>query len=145
MFWKYLLIIVIGLASGSVIAGGVFAFITIIGIIPRIAQRTRTQKYITVYETAITIGGVFGATTIGIDYYLPIGNILVAIYSLAIGIFVGCLAVALAETIDVIPILSRRVGLQEGIAIFLIMIALGKMLGSILYYVVPGFYDLPQQ
>jgi stage V sporulation protein AB len=145
MLFKYILMTIIGLASGTVIAGGIFAFITIIGIIPRIAQRTGTQKYITIYETAITIGGILGATTICVDYYLPIGNILVAIYSLAIGIFIGCLAVALAETIDVIPILSRRVGLQDGIAVFIIMIALGKMLGSILYYLVPGFYDLPQQ
>jgi stage V sporulation protein AB len=145
MIWKYLLMSIVGLASGSVIAGGVFAFITIIGIVPRIAQRTGTEEYITIYETAITIGGILGATTICVDYYLPIGNILVVLYSLAIGMFIGCLAVALAETIDVIPILSRRVGLQEGIAIFIITIALGKMLGSILYYLVPGFYDLPQQ
>lgn len=143
MFWKYVLMILIGFASGTVIAGGVFAFITIIGIVPRIAQKTGTQKYMAIYESSITVGGILGTSTIYIDYYLPIGSLLVAFYSLALGIFVGSLAVALAETIDVIPILSRRAGLQKGIAVFVITIALGKMIGSILYYIVPGFYNLP--
>ncbi len=140
---KYICTIIIGLASGSAIAAGVFAFITIIGIVPTFAQKTNTQKYMRIYETAITIGGIIGASTIIIDYSLPIGNILVVIYSFLIGIFIGSLAVSLAETLDVIPILARRTRLQKALGIFIITIALGKMVGSILYYVVEGFYNLP--
>lgn len=142
MLLKYIFMIVIGLGSGGVIAAGVFAFITIIGIIPRFAQKTGTQKYMSIYEDAITIGGILGASTMFIDYSIPIGNILAALYSLCVGIFVGCLAVSLAETLDVIPILTRRTRLQKALGIFIITVALGKMTGSILYYVISGFYNI---
>lgn len=142
MWWKYICMIILGIGSGGIIAGGVFAFITIIGIIPRFAQKTGTQKYMRIYENAIILGGIFGTTTMFIDYLIPIGSVLVVLYSGCIGIFIGCLAVSLAETLDVIPILSRRANLQKGLSIFIITLALGKMVGSILYYIIPGFYDL---
>lgn len=141
MVFKNICMIIIGLGSGAVISGGVFAFITIIGIVPRFAQKTKTQNYMKVYETAITLGGIIGASAMFINYQIPIGKVLAAIYSLCIGIFIGCLAVSLAETLNVIPILTRRAKVQKGLSIFIITLALGKMVGSILYFVVPGFYN----
>ncbi|MGN1318179.1 MAG: stage V sporulation protein AB, partial [Lachnospirales bacterium] len=70
----------------------------------------------------------------------PINPIIVIIYSLCIGIFFGCLAVSLAEVLNVIPILSRRINVQKGIKYFILSLALGKALGSALYYFLPGFY-----
>lgn len=142
MVLKYILLIIIGLGSGGVIAGGVFAFITIIGIVPRFAQKTGTQKYMPIYEDAITVGGILGTSTMFIDYSIRIGSILAALYSLCIGVFIGCLAVSLAETLDVIPVLSRRTRLEKALSVFIIVLALGKMTGSILYYIIPGFYDI---
>jgi len=140
MYCKQVLLVLLGFSSGMVIAGAVFAFIAIIGIVPRLAQKTATQKYIKLYEEAIILGGVFGATTQMFDYYLPIGAILVALLALCTGIFFGCLAVSLAEVLDVIPVLSRRARLQKGMAAFMLAIALGKMAGSAVYCFVPGFF-----
>ena len=47
----------IGLASGFVVAAGIFAFITMLGIIPRLAQRTGTADHIYGYEWMIILGG----------------------------------------------------------------------------------------
>lgn len=140
MIVKQLIAILIGFSSGVVVAGGIFAFIAIIGIVPRLAQRTMTIKYISVYEDAILLGGVFGVSTIFIDYYLPIGNFFVGIIGLAIGIFVGCLAVSLAEVLNVIPIFTRRIRLTKGLFYMIAALALGKLAGSLLYALVPGFY-----
>ncbi len=139
---KYIVLILIGLGSGAVISGAVFAFIAIIGIVPRLADKTDTTKYIVLYENAIIAGGIFGVFTILFDYYLPIGVIPVMIFGLAIGVFYGCLAVSLAEVLDVIPILTRRTLLYKGIKYFIIALALGKSLGAMLYYFVDGFYVL---
>ena len=49
-----------GLAGGMVTAAGVFALITVIGIIPRLAGRSRTGARIHTYETAICLGGILG-------------------------------------------------------------------------------------
>lgn len=129
-----------GLGSGVVIAGAVFAFIAIIGIVPRLAQKTKTENYIMLYEEAIILGGIFGTTTLVFDYYIPLAKPIVAILGVFIGVFYGVLAVSLAEVLNVIPILSRRGRIQQGLKYFVCAIAFGKVLGSVLYYFVPGFF-----
>lgn len=136
----YVTLILLGLSSGGVVAAGIFSFISAIGIVPRMAKRTATQKYIPLYEDMITIGGVFGTTTMFVSYHLPIGNILVAIFAFANGIFVGCLAIALAEVLNVIPIFLRRSRIVAGIPMFICSIALGKIFGSFLYFIIKGFF-----
>ncbi len=140
MWWKYLAVIIIGFGGGFIISAGVFAFITIIGIIPRLVQYTGTGKYLKLYEDIIIIGGFLASTAIYIDYYLPIGTILIVIYSLGIGIFVGCLSVAIAEVLDVIPIMSRREHLQPCVGTFIVTLGIGKSIGAIIFFVIEGFY-----
>lgn len=137
---KYVALILLGIGGGLVVSGAVFAFIAIIGIVPRLAGKTKTTKYIIFYENAIIFGGIFGVFTILFNYYIPVSHIFAAIYALLIGIFYGCLAVSLAEVLDVIPILTRRTMLSKGIKYFIVVLALGKALGSIIYYFVDGFY-----
>lgn len=138
---KYLILILLGIGSGAVISGAVFAFISIIGIVPRLAEKTKTNKYIVFHENAIIAGGIFGAFSIMFNYYIPIGIIPAMLFGFFIGIFYGCLAVSLAEVLDVIPILTRRTRVYKGLKYFIIAIALGKATGAILYYFVDGFYQ----
>lgn len=139
---KYLILILLGIGGGAVISGAVFAFIAIIGVVPRLAEKTKTNEYILFYENAIILGGIFGVLTLMFDFYLPIGIIPTMMYGLFIGIFYGCLAVSLAEVLNVIPILTRRTMLNKGIKYFIIALALGKALGAIIYYFVDGFYQI---
>ncbi|MBR1443685.1 MAG: stage V sporulation protein AB, partial [Firmicutes bacterium] len=106
MIIKGIILMLIGFSSGIVISGAVFAFIAIIGIVPRLAQKTKTEKYIMLYEEAIIFGGIFGAGDFMIDYNIPVGTAVSLFYMLCVGIFYGCLAVSLAVVLDVIPILS---------------------------------------
>ena len=139
-FFYALILILIGFSSGVVISGAVFAFITSLGIVQRLAKRTSTEKFIKLYEETIIFGGIFGVSTNLINYYIPIKSFLVASLSFLIGVFYGCLAMSLAEMLNVIPILVRRINIKSGLRFFILAIALGKLIGSILYYCVPGFY-----
>ena len=139
---KNLFLILIGLGSGVIISGAVFAFIAMIGIVPRLADKTDTANKIKLYEEAIILGGIFGAAEIYFNYSLPIGNIPVIILSLLIGMFTGCLAVSLAEVLNVIPILIRRSNIVNGLKYFVLAIAIGKLVGSIIYFFIEGFYHL---
>jgi stage V sporulation protein AB len=56
-----------------------------------------------------------------------------------VGIFVGCLAIALSEVLDGIPIFARRVKLKKGVSIAVIAVAIGKLVGSFIYFI-NGFY-----
>jgi len=133
--------IIIGFASGLVIAGAVFAFITIVGIVPRLAQKTKTTGKIKVYESALLLGGIFGTLATIFRFYLPIGHVGAVITSAANGIFIGCLAMSLAEVLNVIPIFSRRARMQRGLFFLVLAVAIGKLVGSLLYFIVPGFFD----
>ena len=134
------LVMLIGFASGVLVSGAVFAFITIVGVVPRLAQKTNSTRYIKVYESAIFAGGLMG---VAFSFFAPAGAWgfwLLPVVGLAAGIFYGCLAMSLAEVLNVIPILARRARLQRGMFFLVMAIAIGKMVGALLYFLVPGFF-----
>ncbi len=137
---KNIVLVLVGFGAGAVISAGVFAFITVLGVIPRLAQKSHTEHSVKFYEEVILFGGLFGCLAGFFDFKIKLFSVITVIISFLNGIFVGCLAVSLAETIDVIPIMTRRAHIQEGLMYFVIALALGKLLGALLYFVVPGFY-----
>ncbi|WP_058485807.1 stage V sporulation protein AB [Defluviitalea phaphyphila] len=139
MFFRNIISALVGFSGGIVIAGGIFAFIAIIGVIPRLIQKTKTNKYVILYENLVILGGILGSITMIWDVSLPIGKIGAIIIGFSFGIFVGCLAVSLAEILDVIPIMTRRFSIKTGIGFFLISTAIGKTIGALIYWIIPGF------
>lgn len=134
-WWQALVLGLLGLSAGGVIAAGVFAFLAIIGVFPRLMGRTRT-KHILLYETLIVLGGILG--NISDIYELPIhmgGNLALGIFGMTSGIFVGCLVMSLAETLKALPVINRRIGLAVGLQYVILAVALGKLAGSLVYFV----------
>lgn len=134
-FFQRLVLVFIGLSAGGIIAAGVFAFLAIIGVFPRMIGKTKTQKHIMLYDTFIVAGGVLGNA---LDIYeFPInagGTVFLGIFGLAVGIFVGCLVMSLAETLKTLPVISRRIHLAVGIQYIILALAAGKLTGSLLYF-----------
>lgn len=127
---KNIILIVIALAGGVTVSGGIVAFITMLGIIPRLASRTGTAKHMLLYEDCIMLGGIIGNVIAVFAIKIPMGFPGLLVFGIFSGIFVGCLAMALAETVNVIPIFTRRIKLTQGITFVLLSIALGKGLGA---------------
>ena len=96
---------VVGFAGGVGVAGGVFAFISILGILPRLAGRMGLAKYLYSLENMIAYGGIAGTIVSVFQLPLPIGYIGGMVIGFFSGIFTGALIMALAETLKVIPIL----------------------------------------
>lgn len=122
---------VIGFSGGIAVAGGTFALITILGIIPRMAARLRLTEYIYQFETCIAVGGSIGSILVIYQFSIPIGIIGVIISGFFAGIFVGSLSMALAECLKVMPILFKRVNLQTGMSAVIMAMAAGKCLGTL--------------
>jgi stage V sporulation protein AB len=137
---NYLLLVIIGFCSGVLVSGAVFAFITIVGIVPRLAQKTNSTRYIKVYESAIALGGIAGVVLGFFTKSVSWGIGVLPVIGMAAGIFYGCMAMSLAEVLNVIPILTRRAKLQRGMFFIVLAIALGKLAGALLYFLIPGFY-----
>lgn len=124
----------IGLCSGATVAAGVFAFITMLGIIPRLAARTNTADHILCYENAIILGGTLGNIWILFELPMHLSVVMVIAFGIFSGIFVGCLYMALAETLRVLPIMVNRIQLKEGFPIIVAAIAAGKVVGTLIEY-----------
>lgn len=131
---KWLLLAFLGLASGLAVASGIFAFITMLGIVPRLAARTNTAKHIVWYERMIIWGGTLGNIWILFRFPLPLTQILLVVFGVCAGIYVGCLVMALAEMLRVIPILVNRIQICEGFYFVPVAIALGKLTGTLFQY-----------
>lgn len=137
---KYIFLILFGIGGGVTISAGVFALITTIGIVPRMAEKTETQERLRIYESAISVGGILGTLEMYSAIPLPVGGFVTAVFFLCVGVFVGELAVSIAEVINVFPIFMRRARLTKGLTVIITAIALGKSIGSYLYFTVNGFY-----
>lgn len=129
---------VVGFAGGVGVAGGVFAFISILGILPRLAGRMGLAKYLYSLENMIAYGGIAGTIVSVFQLPLPIGYIGGMVIGLFSGIFTGALIMALAETLKVIPILCHRLKLVHGLPILIFSLALGKALGSFYQLIFTG-------
>ncbi len=134
MLLKNIFMCVLGLSFGVTVSAGVFGFITMLGVIPRFAQRTGTAAHIYGFENAIILGGTLGNILILFVHRFPVGGLGLAVYGLCSGIFVGCLAMALAESLRVIPIFVKRLRMKEGLPVILLAIALGKLAGTLFQY-----------
>ena len=72
-------------------------------------------------------------------YELPIPvwfgeKIVLGIFGLSAGIFVGCLVMSLAETLKAVPVLNRRIRLAVGLQYVILSVALGKLAGALIYF-----------
>ena len=56
-------------------------------------------------------------------------------FRLSGGVFVGMLAAALTEVLNVFPILAKRVGIEDRIIILIMAIVLGKIFGSLFHWI----------
>ena len=157
MFVKYIFMCFFALSGGMIVSGGVFTVLVAVGLIPRFADKTHTAKHIFWYEEMVIWGTITGCffsvfSSWGqIGYFIKnnmdinslwwanIGTGILAIIGIFSGMFVGCLALAIAEMLDTIPIFTRRIGFKKGLGIAILCVAVGKMLGSILYFS-RGFY-----
>ena len=137
---RHLAAIILGMGSGMVVSGAVFAFIAAIGVVTTMASRTGTVRYVRFYEEAIIIGGIFGVVAMVFSLTLPTNAWIVGTISILGGIFFGALAMSLAETLDVLPILSRRLKLKSGLNWMVCAIGIGKVCGALLYFLVDGFF-----
>ena len=117
-------------SAGGAIAAGYVAFITLLGIFERLSEKYKASKYYREIENCVIVGVSLGNLLSLLNVILPFGLAGLFIFNFIGGVFIGCLAGALAETLKVFPILSRRFSIRKGLPYILIAAALGKALGS---------------
>ncbi len=133
-----------GVSAGLLISCGVFTVLFVIGLIPRFAGKTHTGDKVLWYEESVIfgtlIGGIFSLFDSRIDIGRYLGTaeqlVVLSVSGVFAGIFVGCLALAIGEMLNTIPIFSRRIGYRHGLGLAITSMAVGKFVGSLYYFYV---------
>ncbi|PEJ53703.1 MULTISPECIES: stage V sporulation protein AB [unclassified Bacillus (in: firmicutes)] len=132
---RELFIVFVGFSGGIAVGTGFVAFLSVIGIIPRLTQLTKTIEKIRAYEFAVILGAIFGCWISLRNTVFNLPSIFSVFIGLLAGIFIGMLAAALTEVLNVFPILAKRIGIQKKIVYLLMAIALGKVFGSLFHWI----------
>ncbi|SFD51511.1 stage V sporulation protein AB [Lentibacillus persicus] len=131
-----LLEIFIGFAAGIAVGGGFVAFLTLLGVIPRLIQLSKTDKLIPVYIASLILGSLIGIYLSFADISFNQSFILLVLWGAFHGIFNGMLAAALTEVLNVFPILSKRIRLEDKLLWLLMAIVFGKIAGSLFQWTI---------
>lgn len=149
----FFLLLFSGVSFGLLAAAGVFTVLTAVGLVPRFAGKTHTARWIVLYEEMVIWGTILGAFISIFPEYSQLGAFLEGLWpdrevlraavgglvqaaaGIFAGMFVGCLALAIAEMLDSIPIFARRISLRHGIGLVILSMAVGKLCGSLYYFV----------
>lgn len=156
MILKQMLLGIIGVSSGLIVSAGVFTVLISVGLIPRFAGKMHVARKIFVLEEMVVFGTLFGGFfSIFSDWGMIgefvkkhrifgegategawnlIGTLFLLLFGVFAGIFVGCLALAIAEMLNTIPVFARRIGFRHGLGIAILAVALGKLTGSLIYF-----------
>lgn len=141
MIMKYIILVLCGLSAGALVSAGISALLTSIGVITRIAYHTKTNKRIRHYENCIILGAIIGNICVIYEPSMQLVNhtqiisfTLLVLIGICMGIFVGCLAMSLAEALDATSILFRRLRISKYLWMVLLAVAIGKFTGNLLYF-----------
>lgn len=143
---------VLGANFGLLAAAGVFTVLTAVGLVPRFAGKTHTAKKVFLFEEMVIFGTILGSfisvfpeySQIGLflqesvpdltPLWLKLGQAAQIVIGLFSGMFIGCLALSIAEMLDSIPIFARRISFRHGIGLAILSVAIGKLCGSLYYF-----------
>lgn len=135
---RNIILAVWGISGGLMVAAGICALVTTINFISRLALKTNTAYRVKNYENMLFCGAFIGNS---IYFVYPVinlrsgpGNILLGIIGGFWGIYVGCLAMSLAEALDASTVFFRRIGLKKHIKVVIFGIIIGKILGNWIFW-----------
>ena len=135
MFLNHILLGFLGIAFGGAVAAGTFAFVIVIGVVPRMIGKCNRAAETMHFENAVILGGICGnLASVFLQIRIPLGSLLLCAFGISAGIFVGSIAVALAEILNTFPITFRRMGLKVGLFWVMLAMAAGKVAGSLYYF-----------
>jgi len=126
------LVALLGLSGGIAVGSGLVALLVILDLIPRLAQLARGYRQSAWFETAIVSGAVFWSLADFFDWKVALPSRLpIMLIGAFDGMFVGMLAAALTEVVNVLPIMAKRLGLSGYMVALVMAMVLGKVAGSL--------------
>jgi stage V sporulation protein AB len=133
-------LVVAGLGQGLLVGAAVMLIVTILDILPRFSMISGTGWGINVWVGVFAAGLGFAClgSLFGVELNLPVWTD--AVVFLFCGAYLGVLLMALAETLDLFPASLGKIVPSEAMKAVLIILVVGKIAGSIVYWLVPQLW-----
>nr|WP_026342378.1 stage V sporulation protein AB [Paenibacillus fonticola] len=128
--WLAAVLIFLGLAGGIAVGGGIIALFIVLDVIPRLAQVTSSYDKVHWYEGAMVSGAFVGTVADFYKWHIHGPWLVSGFVGLLNGVFIGLLAAALTEVLNVLPILAKRLQMQHYLLGLLLAMVFGKVAGS---------------
>ncbi|SCI74284.1 Uncharacterised protein [uncultured Clostridium sp.] len=136
-FFQAALLVLLYIIAGAVVGAALGALLNLLGVVPRMAQALRVRMPSNAWGGCIALGA-FALSLLSL--YMPHWNLAPAfgaLPGLMLGIFVGILAAALAESLEFISLGIRRLRMMNTARYLIGGIILGKLAASLLFWLYP--------
>ncbi len=130
----YILPIITSLGGGIVVGGALAAFISLLNIIPRLIQATETDEFTVFYQYIYSLGGILFVIIYFSNLYFNLGKILTGVIGLFIGMYIGIFSSAIAEVLNVLPIIYKKFKIKDYMKWIIYAILAGKVAGSLYFW-----------
>jgi len=131
---KIIVLMLIAFGGGTAVGTAISAFITILEIVPRLSQITKTKEKVIVYQWIMIISSICSVIIYFSNLHLNINRFFIMLIGLVYGIFFGLLSSALAEVLNVIPILAKKLKIKDNLKYIVWALMGGKVFGSLYYW-----------
>ena len=131
-----LLVVLIGVSGGLAVGAAFVAFVILLDIIPRLIHLSETDDYQITYQNAYILGVIVFNFFYFSDFNLELNKVSVGILGLIMGTHTGLFSSALAEVLNIVPVLSKKFKVKDQIKILIYALLFGKVTGSLYYWLI---------
>ncbi len=125
----------LGICAGIIIAVGAASLAAAVGIYPRLLAKANGAEHIVFAENVAMMGICLGTFLSVYTVHFSGGGIFLPPFGFFMGIYVGCLLMALAGVLQAFPVMFRRFHIKRGMSFLIFCVALGKLCGSMLFFI----------
>lgn len=123
------------LGGGIAVGGAAAAFFTILQVVPRLVQVTETYEHIKTYQFISITGFILFTIIYFSNFKLHLHKYATIPIGIVFGIFIGLVSSALAEVLNVIPILSKKLKIKDNLKYVIWTLVAGKVAGSLCFWI----------
>ena len=134
MFLKLGTLVLIAFGGGIAVGGAITAFLTILRIVPRLVQITETWNRIKLYQSTIIVSFIASVIIYFSSFNINLPEFVVVPIGLIYGIFIGLLSSSLAEVLNVIPVLSKKIKIKDNLKCTVWALLGGKVAGALIFW-----------
>ena len=129
-----ILLILIAFGGGLTAGSAAAAFLALLEVIPRLIQISDTRDYIKIYQGVLTSGFVLFTLIYFSEFHLRLSKYVAIPAGFLHGMFIGLFSSALAEVLNVIPVLAKKLKLRDRLIYVIYTLMAGKVIGSLFYW-----------